>query len=561
MGRAVVYTAVFGTAAAGAYYYPQLKATFLETEEPVQRPKAQPVFEKARRQPVSKEENRDMISSQHLQVKSSWEHPGVYAWGANSGKVIDPDSNDKYIKLPRRIKFFDDQILRDLKLNQDVGAAVTEKGDLVQWGLGYSKDDPRPTTTLKGKDLIKIQVSTDRVIALSRGGDVYSLPSSRDDLERGAKEEQQKSSWSLWSSGGKEKLSFRRLTPSGLAWGEKVTDISSGLEHCLLVTSKGRVFSAVSTAAAYPSRGQMGIPGLSWETRPNGPYDQAQEIITLKGFDVKQIATGEYHSVVLDKVGRVFSFGDNTYGQLGLETDGAASFVVAPIMVSLNKLYAGMGTVPVAPVVTSVAAGGMNTFFTTDAELPAAQGQSRAVVPSARMPRTVSDLWACGQGVVGSLGTGKWTHVCDAPTKVKALSSLFEFDERTNKNMPIKLKSLVVGATHSAAVMDNLTETNIGRGSSQNETNWGADVMFWGGNEHYQLGTGKRSNMNAPAYIGPLDGGAGDADNGRRGEVHRLCLTPRQTVRIGQGGKGRTVTLEQKVECGKYITGVYSAAS
>jgi hypothetical protein len=29
---------------------------------------------------VSKEENRGLISSQHLQVKRSWENPGVYAW-------------------------------------------------------------------------------------------------------------------------------------------------------------------------------------------------------------------------------------------------------------------------------------------------------------------------------------------------------------------------------------------------------------------------------------------------------------------------------------------------
>jgi len=30
--------------------------------------------------PSSKEESRDLISSQHLQVKKSWENPGVYAW-------------------------------------------------------------------------------------------------------------------------------------------------------------------------------------------------------------------------------------------------------------------------------------------------------------------------------------------------------------------------------------------------------------------------------------------------------------------------------------------------
>ncbi|PNY29807.1 Protein FMP25, mitochondrial [Tolypocladium capitatum] len=555
-GRVVGLAAVFAAAAAGSYCYPKLKAQVSPEAQATEPAKVELAFEKPRQQPVSKEDNRDLISSQHLQVKNSWEHPGVYAWGSNTGKVIDPNSNEKYVKLPRRISFFNDQLLRDLKLTQGFGVAITENGDLVQWGLGFSKTDPKPAMTLKGKDLIKVDVSADRVIALSRKGVVYSIPSSRDDQEDGAKQDQQKSSWSLWSSGDKESISFRTLTPTNLDRGEKVTDISSGLEHCLLLSSKGRVFSAASSVTSFPSKGQMGIPGLGWETRPRGPYDQAHEILTLKGFEADKIATGDYHSVVLDKIGRVFSFGDNTFGQLGFETEGGLPYMSAPAMVSINKLYSSSGLVP---KVTSIAAGGTNTFFTVDAKVPSA-GEASGAAPARRMPQTVSDLWACGQGVSGTLGTGRWTHVSLAPTKVKALSSLFEFDEKTNKMTPIKLKALSIGSTHCSAIMDNVTETKTSKRSTENETNWGADVMFWGGNEHYQLGTGKRTNMNVPTYIGPLDGGEGDADKGREGETHRLCLAPRQTTRLGKGGKGRKVTLEQKVECGRFVTGVYSSA-
>ncbi|EFY89252.1 hypothetical protein J3459_007956 [Metarhizium acridum] len=554
--QAAVYAGVFGLAAAGAYYYPKLKESFSTEEEAIEPSKAQPRFEKSRRQPVSKEDNRDIISSQHLQVKNSWEHPGVYAWGSNSGKVIDPESNDKYVKLPRRISFFNGQILRDLKLTQSFGAAVNEKGDLIQWGLGFSSSDPKPVTTLRGKDLAKIEVSTDRIIGLSRKGDVYSVPSSRDDLEGGAKETQQKSSWSLWSSTGKEAINFRNLTPSGLGWGERVIDISSGLEHCIMLTSKGRVFTAASSATAYPSKGQMGIAGLTWETRPKGPYDQPHELSSLKGFEATAITSGDYHSVILDKLGRIFSFGDNTFGQLGFPIDSGLPYATTPSMVPVDKLYAASGMVP---KVTSIKAGGTNTFFTVDASAPTTASESRSMAPAKRMPGTLSDLWVCGQGVAGTLGTGKWTHVSTAPTKIKALSSLFEFDEETNKNVPIRLKALSVGSTHCAAVMDNITKTNTSSKGSENETNWGADVLFWGGNEYYQLGTGKRTNMNTPTYIGPLDGGEGAANKGRKGEMHRLCLTPKQTVRIGEGGKGRKVTLEQKVECGRLVTGVYSA--
>ncbi|KAJ4325557.1 hypothetical protein N0V84_003435 [Fusarium piperis] len=557
-GKFVGFTAIFGAAAAGAYYYPKLKEQFASPPEtPVKKvpAKADVEFEKPRKKARSKEENRDLLSSQHLQVKHSWEHPGVYAWGSNIGKVIDPKSNDKYVKLPHRIAYFDDQVLRDLKLTSTFGAAVTEKGDLVQWGLGYNKEDPSPVPTLTGKDIIKIDVSLDRIIALSRNGKVYSIPSSRDDQEGGLKEEQQKSSWSIWGSGGgKESINFRSLTPSGLSYGESVTDISSGLEHCLMLTSKGRVFSAASSALEFPSKGQMGVPGLSWGNRPKGPYDQPHEVVTLRGFDVAQIATGDYHSVILDKIGRIFTFGDNSFGQLGIDTDHGLLVSDTPVMMPINTLYSGSGLVP---TVHAIAAGGNNTFFTVDAKATETPTNLKALAPSKRLPLLTADLWACGQGVYGTLGTGRWSHVSAKPTKVKSLSSLFEFDEKTNKMSPIKLKSLSVGSTHCSVIMDNVTEISVSGSASANATNWGSDVMFWGGNEHYQLGTGKRTNLNAPAYIGALDSPS-EARKDNSPDFHRLCVTPRTTIRL-DGGKGRKVSLEQKVECGKYVTGVYSS--
>jgi alpha-tubulin suppressor-like RCC1 family protein len=557
-GRLVGFVAIFGAAAAAAYFYPTLAAQFSSTpaQEPTSSPKPQLQFEKARKQATSKEEHRELLSSQHLQIKNSWEHPGVYVWGSNTGKVVDPDSNEKNIKLPRRLKFFNEQILRDLKLTEDFGAAITEAGDLVQWGLGFSKQNPRPLVTLRGKDLIKIDVSADRVIALSRNGSVYSVASSKDDQKGDIQEDKQSSSLSLWKSQSSLDAGVRNLTPSSLGFGEFIKDIRSGLQHCLLLTSKGRVFAAASSTTDFPSKGQLGVPGLTWDARPPGPYYQPHEVTALKDYKVDQIAAGDYHSVVLDKAGNVFSFGDNSVGQLGFETEVRTPFVENPTPVDIKRLYKGTDLTPRA---TSVAAGGSNTFFTVDADISPQNGQASSVVPSKRYPQTTVDVWAAGQGVYGELGTGKWTHMSVLPTKIKSLSSLFEFDEATKKMSPIRLKSLVVGTTHSSAIMDNATKTARSSSASQNETLSGADVLFWGGNEHYQLGTGKRSNLNVPTYIGPLDGGAADAERGRKADEQRLCLTPRSTVRLGEDGRGRKVTVEQKVECGRYVTGVYLA--
>jgi alpha-tubulin suppressor-like RCC1 family protein len=525
-------------------------------KEPAKRAQATINYEKVRPVPQNAEDNRDFISSQHLQVKKSWENPGVYAWGSNTGRVAAPDSTESVIKTPRRIAYFDGQLLRDVKMDREFGAAVTERGDLVQWGTAFSKDDPKPVTTLKGKDLVKLAISRDRILALAKSGTVYSLPVSSSDQASDPKEES--SSWfGLWSS--PSSASYRKLNLPSLSWGESVTDISSGLEHALLLTNRGRVFSSASSNSDFPSKGQLGIPGLTWGTRPQGPYDQPHEIVGLRGFEIKQVAAGDYHSLALDRDGRVFVFGDNTSGQLGFEVEYNIPYLDTPVPLPFSKIYGGSNQ---QPRVTLVAAGGTTSFFTVDATRIAGQTgrqETTEIAPARNLGSVTADTWACGSGILGSLGNGKWSHVTLGPSKIKPLSGLFEWDEKAKTVIPIRLARLSVGSTHAAAVMDNVTSVDpLASKHTENDTNWGADIVWWGGNEFYQLGTGKRNNVNTPIYIGPLDGGQGDAEKGRKGEEHRFQITPRSTVRLGEGGKGRKVSVEQRVECGRYVTAVYS---
>ncbi|KAL8794011.1 MAG: hypothetical protein Q9195_003417 [Heterodermia aff. obscurata] len=502
-----------------------------------------------RRVGLSKEENRVSISSQHLQVKRSWENPGVYAWGSNSGRVVAPEIDDNIVRLPRRIRFFDNVLLRDIKLDRSFGAAITERGDLLQWGTGFSPDARQPLPTLSGKDLVSLEISRDRIIALSKNGKVYSIPISKEDQESGPKPVEP--SW-IPLFGFTSPISYRQIQPPK----EKVCSISSGLEHTLLLTSTGRLYSAASSGDAFPDRGQMGIPGLSWTNRPPGDYDQPHEITTLRGFDIAAIATGDYHSLALDREGRVFAFGDNTSGQLGFEPSSESACIDAPSLLPLQRLYAGTGF---SPKVTSIAAGGSNTFFTVDATRIAKPGEDMS---TGHIGRISADTWSCGQGILGTLGTGRWTHVQGTPAKIKALSGLFEYDEVANRVIPIRLKRLSVGATHVSATMDNVTQVAAGTSSttdSENDTNWGADVLWWGGNEFWQLGLGKRNNVAVPGYIAPLDAGA-EGKGSRREREHRFQITPRHGVKLARedGWGERKVSVEQRVECGRGVTAVYS---
>lgn len=493
---------------------------------------------------LSKEENRDTISSQHVQVKQSWENPGVYAWGSNSGRVVAPDSDEALIKSPKRIPFFDGLLLRDVKLDRNFGAAITENGDLLQWGTGYSTESKQPVPTLTGKGLISLEISRDRIIALGSNGKVYSLPVSQSDQATGPKPLED--SWiPFWTS--RSQVSYRRLQPTSTSWGERVSSISSGLDHVLLLTSSGRVFSAASSSSEFPSQGQMGVPGLTWSHRPPGPYDQPHEITTLRGFNIVSVATGDYHSLALDKEGRVFAFGDSSSGQLGLEPSPAFSFIDAPYLLPIQKLYEGTSLLP---RVTSISAGGANSFFTIEATRIARAGEKAS---SSELSRITADTWACGQGILGTLGNGRWTHMQGTPVKIKSLSNLFEYDEKANAVVPIRLKRLSVGSTHASATMDNVTHVRAGLSTSTdsaNDTNWGADVLWWGGNEFFQLGLGKRNNTATPLYLPPLDG----VEKGRRREEHRFQITPRHVGKVGE----RKVSFEQRVECGRMISAVYS---
>lgn len=135
--------------------------------------------------------------------------------------------------------------------------------------------------------------------------------------------------------------------------------------------------------------------------------------------------------------------------------------------------------------------------------------------------------------------------------------------------------------------MQNLTNVDASTSSSSpaHDVNYGSDVLWWGNNEFYQLGTGRRNNTSVPVYIPPLDaigvvteigmtgssssgdmgrksgiiGGRGDevgsARFTRKDQVHRFQATPRKRVQVG----ARRVDVEQRVACGRGNSAVYSA--
>lgn len=481
------------------------------------------------------------LRADFIQEKRSLKSPGVYTWGSNEYKVVDPGSKDTDVKSPRRFKYFNGQVLRDFKVDEKSGAAITENGDLVQWGKGFSETEFKPSKTLTGKNLISLALSESRLIALSSDGTIYSVPISKSEQLSGPKARE--SSWVPFL-GGKSALSYRILKPA-LKLGEKVTAIRGGQEHVVMLTSSGRVFTAASSTEKYPSLGQLGVPGLTWSTRPSGPADQCHEVTTLKGSKVTQIASGDYHSLALTKDGRLFAWGDNSFGQLGVEFEPSAAFKDTPFTLPAEKYYRKAFY---SPTITSVAAGGATTFFTVDSKRILGSEEDATKVRD--LGTVTAETWSCGRGIWGTLGAGKWIHIQDSPTKVKDLSGLGEYDEKMKQLAPIRLRHMSVGTNHVAAVLDNKTTISAKNTDSLDKSkDFGYEVFWWGGNEHFQLGTGKRSNQPRPTHI------KAPSESKKPEPEARLQIMPRHKGPVGK----RTMSMEQRVECGRHVSAIYSA--
>lgn len=88
-----------------------------------------------------------------------------------------------------------------------------------------------------------------------------------------------------------------------------VVQVCSGRYHSLLLTDDGRIFSWGDN--------KFGQLGLGHSVQSNIP----QYIASLKGIPVAQIACGGSHSFLLSKSGALFGWGRNCFGQLGLNDE------------------------------------------------------------------------------------------------------------------------------------------------------------------------------------------------------------------------------------------------
>jgi alpha-tubulin suppressor-like RCC1 family protein len=129
--------------------------------------------------------------------------------------------------------------------------------------------------------------------------------------------------------------------------GKTIVRSSGGDYHNLLLADDGSVFSFGSNEA--------GITGLGLDVGTT-PIATPINTTNLAGKSISQLATGEWHSLLLAEDGVVFSFGLNNAGRTGLNTSLGNALVATPI--DTTNLT--------GRTVTQVAAGRSHSLLLTD---------------------------------------------------------------------------------------------------------------------------------------------------------------------------------------------------
>eukprot|EP01129_Flabellula_baltica_P017582 TRINITY_DN9786_c0_g1_i2.p1 TRINITY_DN9786_c0_g1~~TRINITY_DN9786_c0_g1_i2.p1 ORF type:complete len:773 (+),score=119.04 TRINITY_DN9786_c0_g1_i2:17-2335(+) len=236
-----------------------------------------------------------------------------------------------------------------------------------------------------------------------------------------------------------------------------VVSFSCGLSHVLLLTAEGEVY-----CWGRNTFGRLGVPGLE-EDCVTSPV----KIPFLSG--IVSVCCGGFHSIALDKNGRVYVWGKNDYGQTGLGMGEEIITVptIIPTLENVKTIVSGQNYSMTISHSGEVFVWGRNNYgqlglgHKTDFSTPVKNDiLSNMVIDSLQCGYNHSilnsdgEVYAWGRGDYGRLGLGD-TNSCDVPTRIEELSDVV---------------IACGGAFHSLAV------------------NKDGDIFTWGRNSNGQLG-------------------------------------------------------------------------
>ncbi|XP_045249293.2 probable E3 ubiquitin-protein ligase HERC6 isoform X1 [Macaca fascicularis] len=206
-------------------------------------------------------------------------------------------------ELPEPIQALETLNVDLVSCGKEHSLAVCHKGRVFAWGAGSEGQlgigefkeisfTPKKITTLNGIKIIQVSCGHYHSLALSKDSQVFS-----------------------WGKNSHGQLGLGKEVPSQASpqrvrslEGIPLAQVAAGGAHSFALSLCGTSFGWGSNSA-----GQLALSGRNVPVQSNKPLS----IGALKNLGVIYISCGDEHTAVLIQDGKVFTFGDNSSGQLG----------------------------------------------------------------------------------------------------------------------------------------------------------------------------------------------------------------------------------------------------
>jgi alpha-tubulin suppressor-like RCC1 family protein len=253
----------------------------------------------------------------------------VWAWGRNGyGQLGIGDNTDR--NEPTQIIGLTNII--DIKAGSLHSVALKSDGTVWAWGAnplgelgnGTTNNSSVPVQVLGLTDITKISLSGSHTLALKSNGNVWSWGVNKAmQLGNGTYDDTE--------------IPTQVVGFEGIGYLSDIKEISAGVYHSFALKNDGTVYSWGQVAADFGF-----ALGTDFKYGSVIPIKVENETGTGYIGNIKSIAAGYHHALLLDDTGNVYSFGINNRGQLG---NGSTINNVFPTIISgltnVNKIEVG----------------------------------------------------------------------------------------------------------------------------------------------------------------------------------------------------------------------------
>ncbi|XP_071722519.1 ultraviolet-B receptor UVR8-like [Rutidosis leptorrhynchoides] len=231
-------------------------------------------------------------------IAYSQSSPEVYSWGwGDFGRLGHGNSSDLF--TPQPIKALQGLRIKQIACGDSHCLAVTMEGEVLSWGrnqngqlgLGTSEDSPVPQKiqSFQGVPIKMVAAGAEHTAAVTEDGNLYGW------------------GWGRYGNLGLGDRNDRSIPEKVFAENvEKMVMVACGWRHTISVSNTGKLYTY-----GWSKYGQLGHGDFEDHLVPH-------KLEALQGSFIAQISGGWRHTMALTSDGKLYGWGWNKFGQVGV---------------------------------------------------------------------------------------------------------------------------------------------------------------------------------------------------------------------------------------------------